>query len=188
MAIASRRAGDKKSVLSLGAVCSCRCSRCAVRGVRCCSGLRIIDPMLRHRCFKTIQFCLKNSIEATLPRHLLGIKAFLRLPENCGSDAVNPASLPHSSRPRHPRWEFRLRSPTKVGVPTVCQRHGSREIADRVALPSILLPTQDCSTQSCLQHRIAHSITGLLQYLPKNSLKGSGQQLRVSKRAVGALS
>ena len=127
--------------LSRGAVCSCRCSRCAVRAVRavrCCSGLRIIDPMLRHRCFKTIQFCLKNGIEASLPRHLLGIEPPLprHLPGIKATPACRaappevgiPTSLSHRGRnsdfalpPRSefdfalpPRSEFRLRPPTKV--------------------------------------------------------------------------
>ena len=95
-------------------------------------------------------------IEAsTLPRHLPGIKA--------------------STRPRRPRSEFRLRSPTEVGIPTSLSHRGRKSdfapsfrqsCADnRIAPfnpalttglpPSILCVAQDCPRQSYVGSRIA---------------------------------
>ena len=118
-----REARCSMFALSRGAVCRCRCSRCAVRGVRC-SGLRIIDPM-----FKTIQICLKNGIEAarhqghaSLPSHTdhtvirsyrggLALRArrvpagYRSLPASKPGRATCPASKPW--------WE------SEVGIPTL---------------------------------------------------------------------
>ena len=138
--------------------------------------------MLRHRCFKTISFCVKNGIKATRPRHLPGI------------------SLPTVSHWKRASIRARRICPTlvlppKVGTPTSlsvgihfqknhcrrCQRPGSRQVADRVALPSILLPTQDCSTQSCVDNRIESCFDNRI---PPSILRW--QQDCVSRKTAGA--
>ena len=112
---------------SRGAV-SCRCSRCAVRAVRCC-GLRIIDPMLRHRCFKTIQICLKNG-KATRPRYLPGIEASLprHLP---GVGASVPSHTDHTDHTVIRSYGLALRHP--AAPPARHRSHPPRCPGNRIA-------------------------------------------------------
>ena len=87
--------------------------------------------MSRHRCFKTIQICLKNG-KATRPRHLPGIKAtpacrvirIIRIIRSYGHTvaawhfgrAARYRSLP-ASKPGRATCPVSKPSPPKVGIP-----------------------------------------------------------------------